>query len=244
VHSPTGLAADATELVVRTQFTANSGRVRLIVLDQGGGFPEHILKRAFEPYVTTKRSGTGLGLAMVHAFITQMGGHIEARSQPGRGATFTMSLAAVQPAAPPPGQIPLELSDASHDAPVRRVLVVEDDDVVRMIGSTMLESLGFEVLTCVNADDALAVLVDDSAFDVVFTDMMMPGSMGGLGLAQTVERLYPSLRVILTSGWSDAELPKDTRRDRPFLLKPYTLDHLEQAFSRVLQTNYAASAAG
>ena len=117
--------------------------------------------------------------------------------------------------------------------------MVEDDDVVRMIGSTMLESLGFEVLTCANADDALAVLVDDSAFDVVFTDMMMPGSMGGLGLAQTVERLYPSLRVILTSGWSDAELPKDTRRDRPFLLKPYTLDHLEQAFSRVLQTSSA-----
>ena len=154
-------------------------------------------------------------------------------------STFIMSLAAAQPVALPPGQIPLELTDVPHDAPVRRVLVVEDDDVVRLIGSTMLESLGFEVLTCVNADDALAVLVDDSSFDVVFTDMMMPGSMGGLGLAQTVERLYPSLRVILTSGWSDAELPKDTRRDRPFLLKPYTLDHLEQAFSRVLQTSSA-----
>jgi nitrogen fixation/metabolism regulation signal transduction histidine kinase len=77
VHSPNGLAADATELVVRTQFTASSGRVRLIVLDQGGGFAEHILKRAFEPYVTTKRSGTGLGLAVVKKIADDHGGRIE-----------------------------------------------------------------------------------------------------------------------------------------------------------------------
>jgi PAS domain S-box-containing protein len=238
----------AGQVVLSTRHLEQDGRrmVHLEVSDSGCGMDEHTLAHVFEPFFTTKEAGrgSGLGLAMVHAFITQMGGHIEARSQPGQGSTFIMSLAAAQPAALPPGQIPLELSDAPHDASVSRVLVVEDDDVVRMIGSTMLESLGFEVLACVNADDALAVLVDDSAFDVVFTDMMMPGSMGGLGLAQTVERLYPSLRVILTSGWSDAELPKDTRRDRPFLLKPYTLDHLEQAFSRVLPTHSAASVAG
>ena len=233
----------AGQVVLSTRHLEQDGRrmVHLEVSDSGCGMDEHTLAHVFEPFFTTKEAGrgSGLGLAMVHAFITQMGGHIEARSQPGQGSSFIMSLAAAQPAAPPPGQMPLELSNAPHDAPLSRVLVVEDDDVVRMIGSTMLESLGFEVLTCANADDALAVLVDDSAFDVVFTDMMMPGSMGGLGLAQTVERLYPSLRVILTSGWSDAELPKDTRRDRPFLLKPYTLDHLEQAFSRVLQTSSA-----
>lgn len=236
------------QVVLSTRHLEQDGRrmVNLEVNDSGCGMDEHTLAQVFEPFFTTKEAGrgSGLGLAMVHAFITQMGGSIEVRSQPGQGSTFIMSLAAAQPVALPPGQIPLELTDVPHDAPVRRVLVVEDDDVVRLIGSTMLESLGFEVLTCVNADDALAVLVDDSSFDVVFTDMMMPGSMGGLGLAQTVERLYPSLRVILTSGWSDAELPKDTRRDRPFLLKPYTLDHLEQAFSRVLQTHSAASVAG
>lgn len=235
-------------VVLSTRHLEQDGRrmVHLEVSDSGCGMDEHSLSQVFEPFFTTKEAGrgSGLGLAMVQAFITQMGGHIEARSQPGQGSSFIMSLAAAQPVALPPGQIPLERSGAPHHAPVSRVLVVEDDDVVRLIGSTMLESLGFEVLTCANADDALAVLVDDSAFDVVFTDMMMPGSMGGLGLAQTVERLYPSLRVILTSGWSDAELPQDTRRHRPFLLKPYTLDHLEQAFSRVLQTHSAASVAG
>jgi CheY-like chemotaxis protein/anti-sigma regulatory factor (Ser/Thr protein kinase) len=231
-------------LVLSTRHLEQDGQrmVKLEVSDSGCGMEAHTLAHVFEPFFTTKEAGrgSGLGLAMVHAFITQMGGHIEARSQPGQGSTFVMSLAAAQPAALPPGQIPLEFSGAHHDAPAGRVLVVEDDDVVRLIGSTMLESLGFEVLTSVNADEALAVLVDDSAFDVVFTDMMMPGSMGGLGLAQTVERLYPSLQVVLTSGWSDAELPKDTRRDRPFLLKPYTLDDLEQAFSRVLQARSTA----
>jgi PAS domain S-box-containing protein len=232
------------QVVLSTRHLEQDGRrmVQLEVSDSGCGMDEHTLAHVFEPFFTTKEAGrgSGLGLAMVHAFITQMGGHIEARSQPGQGATFILSLAAAQPATVQPAQMPLELSDASQTAHAGRVLVVEDDDVVRLIGSTMMESLGFEVLTCGNADEALDVLIDDPEFDVVFTDMMMPGSMGGLGLAETVERLYPSMRVVLTSGWSDAELPKDTQRDRPFVLKPYTLDHLEQAFSRVLQARSTA----
>ena len=231
------------QVVLSTRHLVQDGRrmVNLEVSDSGCGMDAHTLAHVFEPLFTTKEAGrgSGLGLAMVHAFITQMGGSIEAHSQPGQGSIFILSLAAAQPAAPPPGQMPLELLDTAHDAPPGRVLMVEDDDVVRLIGSTMLESLGYAVQTCANADEALAALSADSSFDIVFTDIMMPGSMDGLGLAQTVERLHPSVRVILTSGWSDSELPKDTRRDRPFLLKPYTLDHLEKAFSRVLQTSSA-----
>jgi nitrogen fixation/metabolism regulation signal transduction histidine kinase len=99
MHSPHGLAADATELVVRTQFTASSGRVRLIVLDHGGGFPEHILKRAFEPYVTTKRSGTGLGLAVVKKIADDHGGRIEISNRMSGvsvlGAQVSLSLGCV-----------------------------------------------------------------------------------------------------------------------------------------------------
>ena len=98
-HAPQGLAADATEMVVRTQFMASSGRVRLIVLDQGGGFPEHILKRAFEPYVTTKRSGTGLGLAVVKKIADDHGGRIEISNRSSGdavlGAQVSLSLACV-----------------------------------------------------------------------------------------------------------------------------------------------------
>ena len=99
VHSPHGLAADAAELVVRTQFTVNSGRVRLIILDQGGGFPEHILKRAFEPYVTTKRGGTGLGLAVVKKIADDHGGRIEISNRMSGasllGAQVSLSLGCV-----------------------------------------------------------------------------------------------------------------------------------------------------
>ena len=99
VHSPHGFPADATELVVRTQFTVNSGRVRLIILDQGGGFSEHILKRAFEPYVTTKRSGTGLGLAVVKKIADDHGGRIEISNRMSGasvlGAQVSLSLGCV-----------------------------------------------------------------------------------------------------------------------------------------------------
>jgi len=99
IHGPASLQADTAELVVRTQFTASSGRVRLIVLDQGGGFPEHILKRAFEPYVTTKRSGTGLGLAVVKKIADDHGGRIEITNRMSGasllGAQVSLSLACV-----------------------------------------------------------------------------------------------------------------------------------------------------
>jgi len=99
MHSPDGLAADSRDMVVRTQFMASSGRVRLIVLDQGGGFPEHILKRAFEPYVTTKRSGTGLGLAVVKKIADDHGGRIEISNRMTGdftlGAQVSLSLACV-----------------------------------------------------------------------------------------------------------------------------------------------------
>ena len=99
VHSPHSPAADTTELVVRTQFTASSGRVRLVVLDHGGGFPEHILKRAFEPYVTTKRSGTGLGLAVVKKIADDHGGRIEISNRMSGasvlGAQVSLSLSCV-----------------------------------------------------------------------------------------------------------------------------------------------------
>ena len=216
--------------------------VRLEVSDSGCGMDAQTLSRVFEPFFTTKEAGrgSGLGLAMVQAFITQMGGRIEARSEPGKGSSFIMSLAAAQPVIPAAAQTPGTRSLGSDATHAGRVLLVEDDDVVRLVGSTMLESLGYQVQTCANADEALATLRDDSSFDIVFTDMMMPGSMGGLGLAETVERLHAAVQVILTSGWSDAELPQDMRRDRPFLLKPYTLEDLEQAFSRVLSAQASA----
>jgi len=230
-------AQDAIEGAGRVQVSSRpllkDGRhmIQLEISDTGCGMTADTAAQIFEPFFTTKDAGrgSGLGLAMVHAFVTQMGGEIEVRSAPSKGSTFALRLLAAEA---PQGAEGVELPRAQPTAGCR-VLMVEDDDVVRLIGGSMLESMGHVVQTCCDADEALAVLEKDASFDLLFTDIMMPGSMDGLGLAETVGRLYPSLDVILTSGWSGAELPKSVPADKPFVLKPYTLDDLEQAFARV-----------
>ena len=117
-----------------------------------------------------------------------------------------------------------------------RVLLVEDDEVVRITTGAMLESLGHEVHECENADDALAVLEGVATFDVLFTDLLMPGSMGGHALATIARTRWPAMQVIMASGWADSDLPEHSSADSsvPFVLKPYTRDDLARAFARVL----------
>ncbi len=203
------------------------------VSDTGSGMNEATRARVFEPFFTTKDAGrgSGLGLAMVKSFITQLGGEVDVRSQSGHGTTFTLTLPAAMPALPA-----ASVPGPSAAGRACRVLLVEDDAVVRMTTCAMLESLGHEVHECENADDALAVLEDMEAFDVLFTDLLMPGSMGGHALATMVQTRWPAMQVIMASGWADSDLPEQAAADSgmPFVLKPYTRDDLAQAFARVL----------
>ncbi|OYY66691.1 MAG: hypothetical protein B7Y51_01150 [Burkholderiales bacterium 28-67-8] len=203
------------------------------VSDTGSGMDTATMARIFEPFFTTKDAerGSGLGLAMVKSFITQLGGEVDVRSQSGHGTTFVLTLPAAMAALP-------VASAPGHSAPVRacHVLLVEDDDVVRMTTCAMLESLGHEVHECENADDALAVLEGAATFDVLFTDLLMPGSMGGHALAAIAKTRWPAMQVIMASGWADSDLPEHSTADSsvPFVLKPYTRDDLARAFARVL----------
>jgi PAS domain S-box-containing protein len=207
--------------------------VCLEVSDTGSGMDDATLARIFEPFFTTKDAGrgSGLGLAMVKSFITQLGGEVAVRSQSGHGTTFSLILPGALPALPvasAPG--------TSAAGRACRVLLVEDDEVVRMTTAAMLESLGHAVHECENADEALEVLDSSATFDVLFTDLLMPGSMGGHALAALSRRRWPAMRIIMASGWADSDLPELTRPDSstPFVLKPYTRDDLAQAFARVL----------
>ena len=203
------------------------------VSDTGSGMDAVTLAHIFEPFFTTKDAerGSGLGLAMVKSFITQLGGQVEVRSQLGQGTTFTLTLPAALPALP-------VARTPGPSAPGRtaRVLLVEDDEVVRMTTCAMLESLGHEVHECENADDALAVLGGVATFDVLFTDLLMPGSMGGHALASLAKTRWPAMHVIMASGWADSDPPEHLSADSrtPFVLKPYTRNDLAQAFARVL----------
>ena len=211
-------------------------RVRLEVADSGSGMDEATMARIFEPFYTTKDQGrgSGLGLAMVKSFVTQVGGRIAVQSAPGQGTCFTLTLAAAEPT--PSAAAPRD-GDAPIPARACRVLMAEDDEVVRLTASVMLESLGHAVRQCVNADEALEVLATGEEFDLLFTDLLMPGSMDGLALAKAARQLRPNIAIVMASGWADSNLPDDPSRPggSQFLLKPYSLADLGRSFSAALE---------
>ena len=208
--------------------------VQLAVIDSGCGMDEGTLGRVFEAFFTTKEPGrgSGLGLAMVHSFVSRLGGTIRAHSEVGRGTTLTMTLLAATPGETEAGRL-----EATGDGPARprRVLLVEDDEVVRFTAHAMLASQGHEVMAVDNPVDALSSLADTGPFDVLFTDVMMPGGLSGFKLAALAKARHPGLKVILASGWADPTLPNQPSADSgdPFLLKPYTLADLDTAFAQL-----------
>ena len=196
--------------------------VCLIVKDTGVGMDRETSSRIFEPFFTTKASGkgTGLGLATVHGIITQLGGRIWVYSEPGKGSTFKLYF----PGAEGPAE-PLNLAAARREMPrgVGNVLLVEDDPGTRAVTKRILERQGYAVIESTRAEDALARLTQDSAsVRLVITDVMMPG-MNGVDFARRVAAKWPSLPVLLMSGYSDAEVidASDLLR-MPFIEKPFT----------------------
>ena len=226
--------AGAIRIISRPVTEHGQPMVVLQVSDTGVGMDGPTLARVFEPFFTTKAvgRGSGLGLAMVNAFAAALGGHVTGRSTVGQGSEFALTL----PAAPQgdTGYGELDGAPAESCAPCN-VLLVEDDEVVRITAIAMLESLGHRVQACADADEALALLERDASVQVLFTDLMMPGSIGGLELAEVARERRPWLRVILTSGWADSDLPANLGPGKAdtFVLKPYSLADLSRAFAMV-----------
>lgn len=212
--------------------------VSLRVDDSGTGMSEETLQRIFDPFFTTKEvgRGAGLGLPMVHAFITQMGGKVQVSSVLGRGTHFTLWLL--------PADVPQDAAGAFPDGDMPRslvprqvprvVLLVEDDTVVRITARAMLERLGHQVIEAENADRALEVLQTDQPVDLLFTDLLMPGGMNGRDLCQFAAALRPGLMRMQTSGWADSTLDAEHQADVHFIAKPYTLQELANALHSVL----------
>ncbi|MCC8981020.1 PAS domain S-box protein [Bradyrhizobium sp. 10BB] len=205
------------------------------VSDTGTGISPSHLEKIFDPFFSTKEvgQGTGLGLSMVFGFVKQSGGGIEVKSEPGSGAIFRIYL----PKADGTAQRPAEEDDQPVRGGNETVLCVEDDPTIRAYVTEQLESLGYQVLVAANADAALEIVNRGTAFDLLFTDIVMPGSMNGRQLADTLMAGRPALRVLFTSGYSDGALPAQQGRSGhgiPLLTKPYRRSELARMLRRCL----------
>ena len=197
------------------------GRYAMIaVSDTGTGIPAASLDRVFDPFFTSKGpgKGTGLGLSMVYGFVKQSAGHIKIYSEEGHGTTIKMYLppaAAVAPATQT-GTVPTILGGDET------ILVVEDDKMVRDYVLTQLHSLGYVTLDAANATEALAIVRDGRAFDLLFTDVIMP-ELNGRQLAEEIQKVRPELKVLFTSGYTENAIIHHGRLDEGVLLlaKPY-----------------------
>ncbi|MBP2291295.1 response regulator [Azospirillum rugosum] len=180
--------------------------VRLTVSDTGCGMPPDVLERAFEPFFTTKDvgKGTGLGLSMIHGFVKQSGGVIKVESAPDCGTTFHLYLPCAPDADPQSSRDPdaAEADAAPMPGHGEMVLVVDDDHDVRHVAVLTLQELGYNVLEAENGPTALTVLAGNPRVDLLFTDIVMPGGMNGLELANEAQRRYPDLKVLYASGYA------------------------------------------
>ncbi|RXH38876.1 ATP-binding protein [Bradyrhizobium zhanjiangense] len=206
------------------------------IADTGTGIPQAILERIFDPFFSTKEigKGTGLGLSMVFGFVKQSGGGIKVASEEGSGTVFTIYL----PKAETSALRPTGYDDRKIVGGKETVLCVEDDRDVRRYVTVQLESLGYKVISAANAAEALAVSAEGTAFDLLFTDIVMAGGMNGRELAEQMVAARPSLRVLFTSGYAYDSLHTQGRATMgaPLLRKPYRKAELARMLRRCLDT--------
>jgi PAS domain S-box-containing protein len=212
--------------------------VLLAVSDTGTGMPLSVQDKAFDPFFTTKAvgKGSGLGLSMVYGFVKQSGGHIKIYSEEGHGTTLKLYL--------PPALGQVEAAAATA-APItggnETVMVVEDDALVRNFVIVQLQSLGYKTIAAADSREALAHVERGAPFDLLFTDVVMPGGMSGRELADAVAKHRPGLRVLYTSGYTDNAIVHHGRLDAGVLLltKPYRRPQLAQMVRLALEGDAA-----
>jgi signal transduction histidine kinase len=208
--------------------------VMVAVIDSGHGIPAGILEHVFEPFFTTKDvgKGSGLGLSMVYGFVKQSNGHIRIESEEGRGTTVRIYLPQAVGVAEP-----VELPGTpSIEGDRETILVVEDDHLVRTFVVGQIQSLGYSTLAAVNAAEALVVIDGPQEIDLLFTDMIMPGSMNGRELADQARQRRASLKILFTSGYSNETIIHNGHLDAGVLLlaKPYRKSDLARMIRAAL----------
>jgi PAS domain S-box-containing protein len=213
---------DGGSVVITTR--NNKNVVEVSVEDTGVGIPQDILDKVFDPFFTTKPvgKGTGLGLSQVHGFTHQAGGTISIKSKLGEGTRITMSL--------PLSHAEKQAEPETHSARgAGTVLLVEDNPEVAKATAGLIEQLGYRVHWVSDAPSALIELEKDG-IDIVFSDVVMPGKMDGIGLARTIRKKWSRLPILLVTGYSESA----TNSEFPILRKPYNLHELSRELEKLV----------
>ncbi|MET4799128.1 CHASE3 domain-containing protein [Bradyrhizobium sp. LB11.1] len=207
--------------------------VMFAVSDTGTGMPQSVQDKAFEPFFTTKEvgKGSGLGLSMVYGFVKQSGGHIKIYSEDGHGTTIKLYL--------PPGEGTTEAAAAiapQAEGGAETIFVVEDDTLVRNFVIAQLQSLGYKTVAAGDSRAALQLIEAGQTFDLLFTDVVIPGGMSGRELADEVAKRRPGLKVLYTSGYTDNAIVHHGKLDDGVMLltKPYRRNQLAEMIRKAL----------
>jgi PAS domain S-box-containing protein len=207
--------------------------VRVSVTDTGIGMTPEVRKRAMDPFFTTKDRGrgAGLGLSSVCSFLKQCSGFVTLASEPGKGTTVDLYLPRAS------NNAPTECAGGPKDMPQGNgefILVVEDDDRVREITLTLLESLGYAVAEARSGPEAIRLLKSGEPIDLVFSDVVMPGKLTGYDVARWVATMKPNIKVVLTTGYDSKANASPPGIKIPVLDKPYTRERLAQTMRNAL----------
>jgi CheY-like chemotaxis protein len=212
--------------------------VMIAVSDEGTGMDADTIKRVFDPFFTTKAVGlgSGLGLSRVYGFVKQSNGRILIYSELGHGTSIKLYFPRVTSDSPAANHDEGEAVTVPRPQRRERILVVEDDDNVRQLVTDQLISLGYEVVEVNSAAAALDVLHEDAGFDLLFSDIIMPGGMNGRELADEIAGFLPALPVLFTSGYSANAIIHHGHLDPGILLlqKPYRRQELARMLRMAL----------
>jgi CheY-like chemotaxis protein len=212
--------------------------VKVSVVDQGNGMPAEQLSKIFDPFFTTKERGRGLGLTIAFSVVHRHGGHIEVVSEPGEGTVFHVYLPATEKPTQPKGMAKEELLRGEG-----KVLVIDDEEVVRRSAGEVLKRLGYEVGFAKDGTEGIRIyeeaMCGQRPFDVVIMDLTIPGELGGKKAVTELRDLHPDARVIVSSGYSDDPVMSRFREYGfdGILVKPYKVEELAAVIHRVLASS-------
>jgi signal transduction histidine kinase/CheY-like chemotaxis protein len=215
--------------------------VSIAVRDVGAGMSAQVRARVFEPFFTTKDvgAGSGLGLSMVYGFVKQSGGHVSIESNPGSGTEVRLYIPRTH--LPPE---PIEDSDAKAAPSGQResVLVVEDDDALRKVIVSFLEQQNYQIAVASNGPEARAMLDESGPFDLLLSDVILPGAISGPELANTAIRGQPSIKILLMSGYASDAFDREAEPSdyTNLLQKPFSMGELARKIRFVLEAEKAA----